>query len=106
MKIIDFRCQEIEELIAKHDMSNIHRKNFKEITGNKKHQPYTNILYEESKLVTNNKELEEIWITYISVVFDDINSTYNNQTHTEQGPDIIVVEVEKACIKTGKSRSR
>lgn len=94
----------MEELLANHDMFNIHKK-VKKVTGNQSHQAFMKIIDEQGKLATDVENSEDIWTKFISNVFDDTDPSCDNKNQSEQVPDIIVSEVEKALtyIKIGKA---
>lgn len=98
------KCEEIEELQAKHDSFNIHKK-IKELAGTSK-QKQLNILYNNGKIVTEIEQKLEIWKNYITQLFEDERRHTNlENTEGELGPDIIKDEVTYALgmLKNGKA---
>lgn len=73
MKWMADRCSEMEELKREHDMFNMH-KNVRDVSGlyNKKAK---DILEDTWKTIINEQEIIEIWIQYITELFED-DQTY------------------------------
>lgn len=98
------RCREVEELYQKHDLFNLHKK-VKQITGKHKPQTLTKIVDDENKPILSKQRLEEVWTKYIGELFDDDDRSFDPKIETDQGPDIMISEVEKAIknLKCGKA---
>lgn len=98
------KCEEIEELDAKFDSFNMHKK-IKEMTGMKgKKQP--NILSDGTKIIFETKDKLRLWEDYIKYLFEDNErSLYNEPATAESGPEILDAEVRKGIneAKEGKA---
>lgn len=64
------KCKEIEDLIAKHVILNMHRL-ITEVAGiNKRHVPVT-ILDDRNRPILNESEIKNVWETHVSKLFED-----------------------------------
>lgn len=97
------KCEEIEELQAKHDNFNIHKK-VKEMAGTSR-QKRLNILYDNNgKIITEVEQKLDMWKNYIMQLFKDGRRKTNLESiEGEMGPDIIKEEVIYA-LNTLKNR--
>ncbi|XP_030752245.1 uncharacterized protein LOC115879485 [Sitophilus oryzae] len=96
------RCREVEELHQKHDLFNLHKK-VKEVTGKHKPRTCTRIVDGENKPILTEQKLEEVWTNYIRELFDGGGPSFHSQIETENGPDIMISEIERA-LKNTKNR--
>uniref|UniRef100_A0A8D8Q4X5 Craniofacial development protein 2 n=1 Tax=Cacopsylla melanoneura TaxID=428564 RepID=A0A8D8Q4X5_9HEMI len=97
------KCEEIEALQAKFDEFNVHRK-VKEVTGQFKKKDYGKLLDEEGNIAIDLAEKKHIWKKYLDQLFHDERvEILQEETNTEQTPDIMQAEVEIA-VKQMKER--
>lgn len=98
------RCREVEELHQKHDLFNLHKK-VKEVTGKHKPRTCTRIVDGENKPILTEQKLEEVWTNYIRELFDDGGPSFHSQIETENGPDIMISEIERALKNTKNGKA-
>lgn len=98
------QCEEVEQLEAKYDTFNMHKK-IKEITGIKrKIQP--NVLSDGENIILELKDKLKLWEAYITELFQDEERPQNNeQAVYETGPEILKEEVKEVIhqAKNGKT---
>ena len=97
------KCSEIEELQAKHDHTNIHRK-IREATGRYKKRAITPLMDKDENLVTTVEDKMAVWKLYIEELFRD-GRGHPPETNCVTGPSILESEVKAALIqpKNGKA---
>ena len=97
-------CEEIEELIEKHDEFQLHKK-LKETAGTYKLKPAYIMRDDDDHIVTGEHEQTKIWAEYIDELFNDNRREPPRKTENEEssGLEILQSEVE-AALKKAPSR--
>lgn len=89
------QCLEIEELQRRHDDFQLHKR-IKELSGNFKKVGAEKLIDDQNKLLLTNEEKKEAWTSYVTEVFsDDRSDIVINMEIDDEGPEILVSEVEK-----------
>ncbi|XP_030759848.1 uncharacterized protein LOC115885174 [Sitophilus oryzae] len=76
-----------------------------EVTGKHKPRTCTRIVDGENKPILTEQKLEEVWTNYIRELFDDGGHSFHSQIETENGPDIMISEIERALKNTKNGKA-
>lgn len=98
------KCQEIEELQAKYDIFNVHKK-VKEL-ANIQNRKHPNVLQNANgEIITDLEEKLKTWKNYVEELFDDERQKPDLNRDGDEGPEITKAEIKYAIktIKTGKA---
>lgn len=97
------KCAEMEDIMAKHDLFNMHKK-VKEISGIFKKRVPPVLVNNDKKIIIDEEDIKTEWQTYISELFnDDRDDDMVLYQQCIEGPEIMRSEVEHA-IKNAKTR--
>lgn len=96
------KCLEIEELAAKYDSHNMHKK-IKEIVGNRKTKMQTTLRDEDGTIAVSTEDKLKLWTKYIEDLFEDTRiKSLDILPQENVGPDITKDEIRYA-IKYAKN---
>lgn len=97
------KCKEIEDLQAKHDLFNVHKK-IKEL-GNKNRKHHTTFLRDKNnRIVIGIEDKLKQWTQYVKTLFnEDRPPTPTLEDISELGPEITTEEITRA-VKLQKNR--
>lgn len=101
-KFLDEECKEIEQLQAKHDTFNLHKK-VKEAAGTYRKQHTGNLCDSDGQIIFDPVEKLKSWKDYISTLYHDDRGMITTDRNKAEGPVIIREEVEYA-LKNTKNR--
>ena len=98
------KCEEVEELEAKHESKNMHKK-IKEITEQTSRKCGSNCIKDkDGKMLFDEEDIKVRWEEYVSELYND-NRGNPPETKDLEGEEILKSEIEKAIkeLKSGKA---